>query len=252
MKKLLVILLAAVLLLAGCGKPGTGDGAGETAYEPVPAVPEEPEYEPAEEMAPPLEESLCGDWYASWEGLKLILTLGEDGGYTFVFPGREDRTGTWAVTDGLVALDGSEGDLFPAGEGLRWIDEGLAFTRTEPETYTPGAVVTGLSAGGFDGYWKSHFVAVGDGAVLSSAVGETTDVYIEGLRVALGGPLFGDVIVDMELKNDMLVYENGDVTVTLALQEDGFLRLTMEAGEPVTVYLASAPVPGTEVPARTD
>ena len=248
MKKLLVILLAAALLLAGCGTPETGDEAGETAYEPAPAVPEEPEYEPAEEMAPPLEESLCGDWYALWEGLKLVLTLNEDGGYTFVFPGRENRTGTWGVMDGLVALDGSAGDLFPAGEALRWIDEGLVFTRTEPETYTPGAAVTGLAAGGFDGYWKSHFVAVGDGFVLSSAVGETTDVYIEGLRVALGGPLFGDVIADMELKDDALVYEAGDVTVTLVLQEDGFLRLTMDAGEPVTIYLQSVPGPDARLP----
>ncbi len=80
--------------------------------------------------------------------------------------------------------------------------------------------------------------------MLSSALDETTDVFVQGTRVALGGPIFGDVIVDMQLKDGALVYSAEGITVTLALQQDGLMRLTANAGQPMTLYLMSAYVEG--------
>lgn len=240
MKKLLLILLAAALLpaLAACGK----------AAEPeTPEPPEKPVYEPMPESMLPLAERVRGDWYAGYEGLTLTLSLSEDGRYAFRFPGQEDRTGAWAFNDeNYLCLDGEEGEaLLPVGDTLRWASAGLLFTREKPEVYSPAALYTGLKEGDLDGYWKSHYVAVGEGTMFAFALGEKTDVYIEGTRVALGGPLFGDVIVDAALKDGALCYEAEGLAVKLALQEDGLLRLTASSDgeEDVTLYLLPA-IPG--------
>ena len=239
MKKLLVILLAALLLLpalAACGKTAA----------PAPEPPEEElVYDPLPTPEPPLAVRLLGDWYADSQGLKLTLTLSEDGSYAFHFPGQEDRTGAWTLSDeNLLCLDGEEGEtLLPVEDTLRWASADLLFTRQAPEVYVPGKLLTDLQPGDLDGYWKSQFVAVGDGTILASALDEKTDIYIEGTRVALGGPLFGDIIVDMAMKDGALTYEKEGVSVSLALQQDGLLRLTVEGEAPVTVYLLPA-IPG--------
>ena len=234
MKKLLIVLLAmALLVFVGCAS----ENASETAE-----APEEPVYEtiPFEEL--PLMQRLPGDWYAEYRGLLITLSLTEDGAYTFTFPGREAQTGAWALTDGMLTLDGNAEDaLMPAGAVLRWNSADLLFTREKPEVYVPAGIRADLKAGDLDGYWKSCYVAVGEGTMLASALGENTDVYIEGTAAALGGPLFGDVIVETELKDGALCYEAGGVSVKLALQQDGLLRLTMSSGDaPVTLYLLPA------------
>ena len=244
MKKLLVILLAmALLVFVGCASENASGAEG-------PDSSEEPVYEtvPFEEL--PLMQRLPGDWYAEYEGLLITLSFTEDGAWTLRFPGRETQSGSWALADGRLTLDGiADGTLFPVGSTLRWDSAGLLFEREKPEIYEPAALRTGIRAGDLDGYWKSRFVAVGGGTMRSSALGENTDIYIQGTRAALGGPLFGDVIVDTELKDGALTYAAEGVTVQLALQEDGFLRLTMSSGEePVTLYLFPAPAGAEEGP----
>ncbi len=242
MKKLLVTLLSAALLLALAACGNTDAPGPETTPEPPE---EELVYDPLPEPPLPLEQRLLGDWYAGYQGLALTLTLAEDGSYAFRCPGQEDRTGVWALNDeNLLCLDGEEDEtLLPAEDTLRWTSAGLIFTREAPEVYVPGEIRTDLQPGDLDGYWKSHFLAVDGGTILASALDEKTDIYIEGTRVALGGPLFGDIIVEMEWKDAALTYEKEGVSVTLALQEDGLLRLAVGGEDPVTVYLLPA-VPG--------
>ena len=234
MKKLSVVLLAmALLILVGCAS-GTASGKAEEAEEPV--------YETIPFAELPLMQRLPGEWYAENQGLLITLSLTEDGAYTLSIPGKEAQSGSWALTDSLLTLDGDAANaLMPIGASIRWDSAGLLFTREKPDVYVPAEIRSDLKAGDLDGYWKSRFVAVGEGTVLSSAIGENTDVYIEGTRAALGGPLFGDVIVDTELKDGALTYAAEGVTVQLALQQDGFLRLTMSSGDaPVTLYLLPA------------
>ena len=45
-------------------------------------------------------------------------------------------------------------------------------------------------------------------------------------------------------KDGALVYSAEGITVTLALQQDGLMRLTANAGQPMTLYLMSAYVEG--------
>ncbi len=233
MKKIFLILLAvSLLMLSGCA-----------CSREKTQVPEEPVYETAPESELPLDMRLPGDWYASHEGLVLTLSLADDGAYTLSIPGQPVRNGKWTIEDSELVLSGEKnGTLLPVAGILRWEAENLLFRREMPETYQPAEIYADAVSGDFDGYWKSHYVAVGDGTMLASALGEKTDVYVEGTRVALGGPLFGDVIVDMELKEGKLVYTASGVSVTIALQEDGFMRLTMDANEDVMLYLLPAVV----------
>ena len=63
--------------------------------------------------------------------------------------------------------------------------------------------------------------------------------------VALGGPLFGDVGVEMTFENGALSYTQDALTVTLALQSDGLLRLMVNnTSESLTLYLIGNYVEG--------
>ncbi len=83
--------------------------------------------------------------------------------------------------------------------------------------------------------------------MLIDALGFETDIYVEGKRAALGGELFGDVIADLEYDSSAYTCEAGGGNLTLAMQQDGFMRLTLVADEKTTVlYLASVPLERTE------
>ena len=233
MKKLLLILLAALLLLSySCAAFAQAD---------TEEIVEDETLEPMPESFYPLERRILGDWYADFEGLALTLSLSEDGGYALFVPGQAAMEGVWALLDGYVTLDDGEGGtLLPVDGVLYWAGPELLFTRDLPETYVPAEAVSDTQAGDFDGYWKSQFIAVGDGTLFASAIGDKTDVYIDGTSVALGGPLFGDVLVGMELRDGTLCDEAGNVSVTLTLQQDGLLRLSLSGEKALTLYLFPA------------
>ncbi len=264
MKKWFLILLAALLLLAAaCStteeapsqtpQNGTETPQGGTVPETpgpdetMPPAPEDPEYEPAEDGREPLSESVSGEWFAEYAGAVLTLTLAEDGSYTAAFPGAEAHTGTWEAKDGVVVLDGDENDpLLPVGDVLRLESRGMLFSREKPECYAPANVVSGAKAGSFDGYWKSYYTAAGEGTVLSAAIGEDTELYIEGTTVGVNGALLGLAQYEGTVENGALTFAADRGTVTLELQEDGLLRLTVSGGTPAVLYLMPAAIPGDE------
>ena len=225
MKKWILLLLALMLLLTPLA--AWAEGGDETP----PPLPPEPEYEPLPDEYKSLTERVIGDWFADEAGLILTLTLSE-------------------ARDGQLFLDGGEeAAITPVNGVLRFDALGLLFAREKPEGYVPGDLLSDVKEGSFDGYWKAQFVALGEGTVLAQAVDEDAKLYIDGLKAALGGQRFGSVIRDLTLENGTLTLKEGDVTVTLALQNDGFLRMTLDGKEPATIYLMGLPVP--ERPADT-
>jgi hypothetical protein len=253
MKKLLLILLAALLLLASaCGTqdaastqtPQDDAAATPTASEPTPPPPpEEATYEPLPEEYKPLSQRVQGEWYADMAGLPITLTLAEDGAYTLTTPGGESRTGVWEAKDGQVILDGDEdAPVLPLGEALRMED--LLFTRTRPTVYEPAEIYADAAEGSFDGYWVSRFSAAGEGTILSSAIGEDTELYIEGTRLAANGALLGTEEYDCSFDAGALSFTTDKGTVKLELLQDGFLRLTLDGDTPAVLYLMAMSLPG--------
>ena len=175
-------------------------------------------------------------------------------------------SGTWVEKDGSIYLDGEEAPtLIVLGDRLSWPEAGLFLTAEKPEVgaYTPAEPLTGADAALLNGYWTSLFVQA-DGAILPAAdLNDRTDVYIEvpspggeggtaqavtdevSPRAALGGPLFGDTIVDMTASAGALTHSADGATVTLALQQDGFLRLTLTTPDgDMVIYLQRTYVEG--------
>ena len=277
MKKLFVVLLALALLLAlaACGEeplaPETGPTEPVEAVEPTEPAPEEAlggdapaallepvEYPKLEEPLLPAASRVPGDWYALHQGAILCLSLSEDGAYTLSFPGTdlEESRGTWTVESNQLFLD-SEGTepLLVLDESLLWESAGKVFTREKPETYVPAELFYDLQPGDLDGLWICRFLGVGGLTVYAEAMSDDTVLYIEGENVALGGSFFGNVPLTF-------AYENGAATaalsegdtlaaLTLRLQQDGVLRLTVETGGPadsVVFYLSPEAPANAELP----
>ena len=278
MKKLLAVLLALTLLLAlvACGEetpaPAQADEPGAADSAPAPeAAPEEKPgegapaalLEPVE--VPMLEEPLLsaearvpGDWYALHQGAILCLSLSEDGAYTLSFPGAalEESRGTWTVESNQLFLDGREDEpLLVLDESLLWESAGMVFTRELPQTYVPAEEFYDLQPGDLDGLWKCRFLGLGGLTVSAEAMSDDTLLYIEGENVALAGSFFGNVPLVFAYEKDAATASLGEgdaaVTLSLRLQQDGFLRLSLETGDPadsVVFYLSPQTPANAELP----
>ena len=191
----------------------------------------------AEENAP-----VSGIWYSTTSGIPVRLTLSEDGSYTSAAPGTDPVTGTWEERDGDLFLDGSETpELTVQDDKLLWNDMAAFFTREEQMVYTPAEIYADFDPALFRGYWKALYVDVDGTACLASALNDTTDLYVEGNSMILGGPLFGDLPVKAESTDGALACTAEGITVTLRMQQDSFLRMTVDTGEEtMTWYLRAA------------
>ena len=186
-----------------------------------------------------------GTWYSSFSGIPVRLKLSEDGSYISDAPGAEPVTGTWEERDGNIFLDGSKTpELTMQDDKLLWNDMAAFFTREEQAVYTPAEILDDFDPDLFPGYWKAFCVDVDGTACLASALNDTTDLYVEGSSMILGGPLFGDLPVKGESTDGALVCIAEGITVTLRMQQDGFLRMTVDTGEEtMTWYLTAVGIP---------
>ncbi len=255
MKKLLSILLCALLALSAFAL-----GEGETLS---PFDPDAYEYL---EMPVPLEQAILGDWYADFQGLAIKLMLSGDGAYALEVPGSAAQTGAWEISeeDGMLYLGGNEAPLLPLDDAIIWNAANLVFRRDAILTYTPAEVYTEAQAETFNGWWRAHFTQVGGArdtskrpavrsvqaggsVILSSFIDDDTALYIENGKAALAGQLFGRQLAEFSLKNGVLTADVDGAKVTLALQTDGFLRLTYASkDEAKVIYLLPAPDPYAE------
>ncbi len=235
MKKTFALLLALMLLLAPLSAWAEGE---ETPPPP-------PEYEPLPEAFWPLSQQVPGDWFADFFGLEIRLILGEEGAYALFVPGSEPLSGVWEVRDGLLIMDGDEDSpvLF-LNDTLRMEEPDLLFTRERPLVYTPAEPLLNASASAYDGFWKVQFVAVGEGTVLAAALGENTELYIEGTKLAVNGTLLGLRQFETAFADGALTFATDRGIVALQLLQDGFLRLTLFGEAPATLYLMAKPLPG--------
>ena len=214
----------------------------------------------------PVVMTLPGEWYADLQGLAIKLTLSGDGAYTLEVPGSAAQTGAWEINeeDGMLYLGGNEAPLLPLTDAIVWNAANLVFRRDAILTYTPAEVYTEAQAETFNGWWRAHFTQVGGArdtskrpavrsvqaggsVILSSFIDDDTALYIENGKAALAGRLFGRQIAEFSLKNGVLTAEVDGAKVTLALQTDGFLRLTYASkDEAKVIYLLPAPDPYAE------
>ena len=224
MKKLLAILLSLSLLL-------------------VPAL------ALAEEEAPA---DITGLWYTEVEGMVVELTLNADGTYAVAIPAQpgESITGAWAEKDGFLYFD--EIDLPQINvlgtDVLKWIDYDAFLRREAPlPIYTPAEPVADVPLEYYAGHWEALYVGVNGAMLFSDTLGSRTAALIDGTTVALVGPLTGETVLETAYADGALTWAADGVSVALALQQDGFLRLTLATGgEPLTLYFTLVPAEAPE------
>ncbi len=201
-----------------------------------------------------------GDWFGDANGFPMRLTLNGDGAYALsssAAPG-EPQAGLWEYRDGFVWLDGDEDAPLnltamllvaddearePAEEEiLTWTALNVIFRRQAAPAYVPADIDPAAALDALAGYWKCAFVDAGGAPVSAAALGDNTDVYIEGETVALGGDMFGDVYIDFTFADGELSVDiDGSLLIAIALQRDGVLRMTLtQADDGMTLYLFPA------------
>ena len=197
----------------------------------------------AEETAPETDPALLGEWYAEMQNIALTLTLNENGHYNLSYPALPDaaQTGAWELRDGFVYLDGDEEEpLNYTGEKLILGTPRLIFSREPADVYLPGDIDPEAQLSDFAGAWRSAYALVGDAALPATAVGEDVRIFVENTRAAVTGTLLEDALLDFTFENGALTCQSGPAALTLALQTDHLLRLTLTAaGESVTLVCAS-------------
>ena len=184
------------------------------------------------------EDNVVGVWFFQLEDTILRLELLPDGTYTLGLDGlpEESSGGVWRLEDGFVWLDDSEQPFSVMGDALSWHALGVFAVREEPLPIYRAVETVEAPVGTMDGYWVALFLEL-DGQVFSTELlGESLDLYVEGLRAAMGGPIFGDQIVDLEEEDGALVLAGEGFRVTMQLQRDGFMRLTLSTEEEGELY----------------
>ena len=244
MKKIaaIILVLALCAVLAACGEMNTINIDPAASPNTITNIVPDPETLPSEGN------DLSGDWYAQQYGLIICLNLDAEGKYTMTLSSSDEKTaeGTWAVKDELIYLDGaSAADFSIMKDQLEWIDAGLIFSREKPQVYVPGGIVSAKS-GDFDGYWRAVYVNIGEAYVSADILDDNTDLYIEGSNVALGGAMLVDSLAKFELENGALSLNLGEdtdaIAITIELQDDGMLRLTVESDDPSVLILEKNPL----------
>ncbi|MCR4622034.1 MAG: hypothetical protein K5663_08125 [Clostridiales bacterium] len=188
-------------------------------------------------------EDVSGEWYTGINGAAALLTLKADGSYTISYPTAETAKGTWRYDDGYIYLDGEDLPALMTIDGqLKLCGEAVFFTRERPATYAPAEVLEGIYIGELSGYWKAAYVDKEGTPLPAGLLEDETDLYVEGTHVILGGPEFGDTIVEMAEENGALSGEIGGAQVLIQQQQDGLLRLSVTSPDaPARVwYLAAA------------
>lgn len=219
MKKLFAILLSLALLLV-----------------PALALGEEGEA-PAD---------ITGLWYTEVEGMVVELTLNADGTYAVAIPAQPDAgvSGAWEERDGFLHFDGNELPQVKVlgTDVMKWLDYDAFLRREAPLIYAPADPLSDAPVELFTGYWRAQYVGVNGAMLFADTLGSPTEALIDGTNVALIGPLTGETVLETAYENGALAWASDDVSITFALQADGFLRLTLTAGgEAVTLYFLAVP-----------
>ena len=157
------------------------------------------------------------------------------------------QAGTWVLDDGFVRLDDGSALNLVNEELLIWTANGLIFTREDPALYVPADLMPDAILELYAGYWRCAYIDIGDAIVPADVMDEATDLYIENTTIALGGPRFGDIFWTFDFDSGALSADVNGQAVTLALQQDGYLRLTLDGESPVTLYLLPVLTEGEEV-----
>ena len=161
-------------------------------------------------------------------------------------PARPDAgvSGAWEERDGFLHFDGNELPQVKVlgTDVMKWLDYDVFLSREAPLIYAPAEVLSDVPVELFTGYWQALYVEVNGAMLFADTLGSSTEALIDGTNMALIGPLTGETVLETAYADGALTWAADGVSIALALQQDGFLRLTLATGqEAVTLYFTLVP-----------
>lgn len=201
--------------------------------------------------------SVTGEWYASYAGLSIPMTVNEDGSFQLAFPGQDPTDGTWTLEGDQITITVNDAPLTGTfnGESIA-LAEGemaLTFTREPAASITVAEAMAAESAEAFYGDWTGTYMG-SDGVIMDPAAAGTI---LPGLTIGEGVFTFaasGEDDIMAPLLNLMAfsaTFEDGalklapglegaEASGTVQLLEDGMLMLTLDGEQAMTLYFTPA------------
>ncbi len=209
------------------------------------------------------DDDITGEWYASFYGAPMKMTLNADGTASMAMADMDMGTAVWTFSDGKFSMTEddsgivSEGTLVDGVLTIEGDDQLIEFTREPVQEITVAEVNPEAAAEEFEGAWSITYVDLGGMLVDAVASGSNMpDVKIENGALSFCGDgaefmtsVFGDAAIPltyengamaffMEISNDAQPMKGG---FKAELLQDGMLALTVVRGdETVVMYYTSA------------
>ena len=245
-----VLAVVLALSLAACGGNGQQqETVSESGSDSISALSAESCVSEPKELKPDVSDNTddpaaaaCGSWYGLYRELPYTMEIQEDGSYvlTMSWDPENPHTGTWSWDSGIVRLEDFENSWLElqSEDALYWPDMETVLVREELAVYVPADTVAADSPEAFAGYWRNTYMVIDGVMVTADFLEDDTDVFIDGGKIVLGGP-FGDIVRDFTFADGAITLteqmEDAVLDITLQLQEDGGLRMTLDAEEDTAV-----------------
>lgn len=180
-----------------------------------------------------------GDWYAEWKDVTMQLTLQPDGAYSLRVPGEEKAvSGAWKEEDGFVSLSGDMETILSYDEAvLRQESLNLFFYREKPEVYVPADVKADADVSDYEGCWGTRYVMIGNAVLPAKLAGQDVRMLIEKESAAIVGTGFDRKVIPMAFENGALTAQSEGRSITLQMQKDYSLRMTVTEEGKTTVMI---------------
>ena len=178
------------------------------------------------------EANFTGDWYGSFNGAVIKMTVNEDGTYILDFAG-ELQDGTWAPTDEGIQLDDDAiGILTEEGLEITGEDDStMTFGRDEIENFVPAEIDYEADLELLQGKWSAYKFGTNGTYIDITPENESyMEMEITGTTVEMNGFYFDDVTIEMDNQDGGLskfFQDESEMFQILAVNylTDGTLRL---------------------------
>lgn len=208
------------------------------------------------------DDDISGEWYASFYGVPMTMTLNADGTASMAVGDTDMGTAVWTFSDGKFTMTEDESGVVSEGtlvDGVLTIDgddQLIEFTREPVQGITVAEVNPAAVAEDFEGTWSVTYVGLENMLVDAVAAGDVPDVKIENSALSFFGDgadsmtfFFGEAAIPLTYENGTMNYsieipndaQSLTATVKAEILQDGMLAVTVDlGGDAMVMYYTKA------------
>lgn len=208
------------------------------------------------------EDDLTGEWYASFAGIPVTLTINADGTLSMTSPqGGEASPGTWTLEGDKLTLTiaDSPATATVTADGIAMSESGmdLLFTREPIAAITIAEVKAGAAADEYYGVWTLAYMDA-DGMIIDPSsvgmvfpdvkLGEGTVEFVAASEDDLFAAMFNMMALTDTYEDGALILSataaGASASGKVEMLEDGMIKLTLDSEDgPMVLYYRPAEAP---------